>query len=188
MHIPDSIGFYNAWLLAAVYLVLNFTYILLLPKYKLKDFIYVPRVKYISALNHLLYYAFLFFCIFSPLKTGSVWFFVGLFVLIAGLFFYSFAMFSFAITEYNRPTTKGIYRYSRHPVYVSFFMIACGISIASLSFVLLSIAVLHFLLTLKMMKAEETECKKKYKTEYEIYKSQTNRIIQLNKNKPLMSE
>jgi len=182
MQIPDSIGILNAWLPAAVYFILNFAYLLLMPKYKVNAFISVPRVKYISTLNHVLYYTFLFFCIFIPLKIGTVWIFVGLFFFSVGLFFYSFAMFSFAITEYNRPTIKGIYKHSRHPVYVSFFIIACGISIASLSLVLISIAILHFLLVLKLMNAEETECLNKYKTEYEIYITQTNRIIQL-KNK-----
>ncbi len=174
-----SVEFYNAWIPAGVYFVLSTAFFFLLPRYKKIEFFNVPRIKYVSVLNSILYYGFLFFCIFIPLKKNSMWLYIGISLFIGGMLLYASAMFRFAITEYQKPITKGIYKYSRHPIYVSFFIAGFGIVIASASYILLILFCLYLITTIKIMKAEEEECLRRFDHEYAYYYRKTNRFINL---------
>jgi protein-S-isoprenylcysteine O-methyltransferase Ste14 len=79
------------------------------------------------------------YSVFLPLKTGTVWFAAGLIVFLLGLFVDIASTVSFARTPQNMPVTGGIYRYSRHPIYVSLVMIYLGTGIASASWLFLLI-------------------------------------------------
>jgi protein-S-isoprenylcysteine O-methyltransferase Ste14 len=164
---------YNAWILASIYFILSNAYVLLFPNYQLKTFVQVPRIKYITAVHYFLYYTFLFFCIFIPLKQMSVWLVSGITIFITGMVFYTFSMYKYAVAEYNTLITTGIYKISRHPVYGSFFLITIGISTASTSGILYIISLLHFITTGIIIKAEEKECMKKFGETYEQYKSRS---------------
>jgi steroid 5-alpha reductase family enzyme len=64
---------------------------------------------------HLIYIVLVLYSIFVPLKLGTVWFYVGLIIFLLGLVPYAMVIVNFANTPPDKPVTKGIYRYSRHP-------------------------------------------------------------------------
>ncbi len=148
-----------------------------MPRYNLKKFINVPRIKIYTILNYISYYSFLIFCIFIPLKNVSIYLFIGIFLFIVGLFFYTWAVYLFAVSGYQELIKKGIYKLSRHPVYVSFFMITLALSTMTMSYILFILSILHFITTIFIIKAEEKECLTKYGKDYQVYCKNTRMII-----------
>jgi len=82
------------------------------------------------------------YSIFLPLQLGKIWFYIGLGVFLSGLIILTVATLNFATAPHNKPITGGLYRYSRHPMYLAMFLIYIGTSLASVSwlFFLLTIA------------------------------------------------
>jgi len=56
-------------------------------------------------------------------------------------------MINFATTPMNKPITKGIYRYSRNPMFIGWFLIYFYIAIASISWVYLMIIMFFIFIT-----------------------------------------
>jgi len=76
---------------------------------------------------------------------------------------------NFATTPWDEPIIKGLYRYSRHPMYItsSLFLLGVGIASASWLFLLLSIlfAISHFTNAIP----EERFCLRQYGEAYREY-------------------
>ena len=85
----------------------------------------------------LIYYLALIYSIFLPLKIGTTWFYIGLPIALSGLIMYTIVTVNFATTPLNEPVTKGLYRYSRNPQYLTEFLMFMGVSIASASWIFL---------------------------------------------------
>jgi len=75
------------------------------------------------------------YSVFLPLKLGTGWFYAGLFVYLLGMIFGFIAMINFAAAPLDKPATEGVYRFSRHPMYFSMFLMFIGIGIACFSWV-----------------------------------------------------
>ena len=159
----------NTWILALIYFIISIGLLLLIPKHNISKFIKTPRVKYITEANYILYYGFLFFSIFIPMKFDTVSFYIGICIFVLGVLLYTISMFYFAISEYNQPVTERIYKLSRHPVYLSFIIISIGISIAGTSIILSIIAILHFITSYFIAKEEEKQCIEIYGESYLNY-------------------
>ena len=176
--IPEiKFGFYNAWLLFAIYYVINFGLMLQIPKHNIGRFIKIKKIKYTTLINYILYYGFFVISIFIPLKQGFLIFYIGIGLFIIAVFLYTASMFSFAVSEYDKPITNRMYKYSRHPIYISFFMLLIGISLSAASFLLLITAAAHIISTYFIMKEEEKQCIEKYGKEYIEYKNKVRMIF-----------
>ena len=117
------------------------------------------------------------YSIFLPFKLGTIWFYVGLVVFLIGLIILEIATVNFATAPIDKPITQGIYRFSRHPLYLSLIMIYIATSIATASwvFILLGIANVYWVWIESL--AEEGYCLEKYGNEYRDYMSKTPRWI-----------
>ena len=71
------------------------------------------------------------YSIFLPLKLGTIWFYIGVPVTIIGLAGMITVMVNWANTPSNEPITKGFYKYSRHPMYVTYFFVLLCVSVAT---------------------------------------------------------
>ena len=89
-----------------------------------------------------IYYLAIVYTIFLPLKLGTLWFYAGLPIILLGEAIITIAMVNFGTTPIDKPVTKGIYRYSRHPLYLAQYLIFVGVGIASASWVFLSFSIL----------------------------------------------
>lgn len=172
-----SLAINNLWLFSAVFLLLNMGFLILFPKYNIGKFVEAPKVKYCTMLNQITYYLLFFVSVFVPLKTGSTIFYIGLFVFISGLLLYAGSLFYFAVSEYHLPVTGGIYKFSRHPVYLSFLIITIGMITVSMSLIVFIIAFLHFYSLAFIIKEEEMFCEKKYGNLYTDYKKKTRKYL-----------
>jgi len=171
---PDlELGFFNGWLLAAIFYLVFGILLVLFPKQVVtrlydrsgqRDTRVARRV-----LGLLLFLAWLLLSILTPLRQGGV-------VLIAGLVFYVFgltgfivALLNYANTPTDQPVTSGLYRISRHPQQFMLSVSFLGISIATgswIALILIGIGIIgaHF----KIL-AEEEACLQMYGEAYQAY-------------------
>jgi len=112
--------------------------------------------------------------VFLPLRLNTIWFYAGLVFYIVGMVMGYLAMYGFATRPIDKPVTKGIFRYSRNPMYLGGFISLIGISLVSISWVYLLIASIWMILNHVMeIPVEESECIKKYGTDYIEYMKKT---------------
>ena len=127
------------------------------------------------------YYAILVgllvYSIFLPLRTGTAWVYVGLIIYLIGLAMFLASVASVAITPQGQLFTKGIYRYSRHPLYLSMLLTFAGAGIACASWVYLVLTVVLFFLQAYQVKSEEQGCLRTFGDEYQAYMNKTPRWI-----------
>jgi protein-S-isoprenylcysteine O-methyltransferase Ste14 len=125
----------------------------------------------------------LIYSIFLPLKVGTVWFYVGLFICLVALSIYYMAMINIARTQIvNEPVTKGVYRFSRHPIYLGGFLLFLGIGIACASWLFILFALAWITLWLIAVPSEENNVIEKYGDAYREYMNRTPRWIGLTKS------
>jgi len=87
-------------------------------------------------------------------------------------------MVSFATTSVDvEPMTKGLYRYSRHPMYLTSSLMFIGVSIACASWVFLLFSIVYTILSLISVIPEERFLLEKYGDAYREYINRTPRWI-----------
>ena len=131
---------------------------------------------------HIIYLLMIIYSIFVPLKLGTAWFYAGLPIYLLALIPYAMVWVGFATTPPDMLITKGIYRYSRHPMHLSQFPIFVGVGIAAASWVFLLLAVVYTIMLLLWVEAEERHCLKFYGNAYREYMSRTPRWIGIPKS------
>jgi len=123
------------------------------------------------------------YSIFLPLKLGTLWFYVGLPISLLGIAMYIVVSVNIANTPVGEPVTTGLYRYSRHPMYVASFPVLVGAGIASASWLFLLLAILvtvtHFMNGI----FEERLCLAAYGSVYQKYLNRTPRWIGVQKSR-----
>jgi protein-S-isoprenylcysteine O-methyltransferase Ste14 len=123
------------------------------------------------------------YSIFLPLKLGTWWFYVGLAIYLLGLAMWVICIINVATTPMGQVFTGGMYRYSRHPGYLSAFIIWVGVGVASASWLFLVLSVVWMGVMASQVVAEERECLEVYGDEYRQYLNRTPRWIGIPKSK-----
>jgi protein-S-isoprenylcysteine O-methyltransferase Ste14 len=126
--------------------------------------------------------AFLY-SIFLPLRLGTLWFYIGLPISLLGIAMYIIVSVNIANTPVDRPVTTGLYRYSRHPMYIASIpaLVGAGI-VASASWLFLLLSVLFVITHLMNGIFEERLCLEAYGSVYQDYSERTPRWIGLPKS------
>ena len=117
-----EIGIWNAW----IFMPYLFLIILLVGKFKKGedsgktelDALSKNEKGIFNAAMLVLLFAVIY-SIFLPLKLGTIWFYVGLPLTLIGLVTLTIAIANFTTTPWDKPVTKGLCHYSRHPVYIT---------------------------------------------------------------------
>jgi protein-S-isoprenylcysteine O-methyltransferase Ste14 len=122
------------------------------------------------------------YSIFLPLKLGTGWFYAGLAILLTGLVVLTVATVNFATTPMDVPITRGIYHYSRHPLYLASLLIYLSVGIASASWVFLLVFFVQSVFIRIAAVGEERFCLEKYGEVYREYIDKTPRWLGLPKS------
>ena len=122
------------------------------------------------------------YSIFLPLQLGTIWFYAGLAIFLTGLVVLTTATVNFATTPMDVPITRGIYHYSRHPLYLASLLIYFSVGIASASWVFLLVFVLQAVSIRIAAVGEERFCLEKYGEAYREYIDKTPRWLGLPKS------
>ena len=177
-----EIGLWNAWIFM-IWLVIQALGIRLVSKELYLRMGEPPDMKatyghiivsYISTPLWLLTTAY---SIFLPLQLHTIWLYIGIVVLWLSLIMNIFATFDFAETPMNKPVTKGIFRYSRHPGYVVILLTYLSIGITSASWIFLLAVIIWAVLLSLTVTDEERYCLEKYGDTYRDYMNRTPRWV-----------
>jgi protein-S-isoprenylcysteine O-methyltransferase Ste14 len=140
--------------------------------------------KRLFAFSRVVMFLPIIYSIFLPLRLGTTWFYVGLPIALVGLIMLLTVWVSFATTPVgDEPITTGLYRYSRHPMYLTSFLMDIGISIACASWLFLLLAIASMLFShVRFAGFEEQSCLEKYGDAYREYMKRTPRYIGIPKS------
>ena len=122
------------------------------------------------------------YSIFLPLQLKTIWFYIGLGVFLSGLIIITVATINFATAPHDKPIINGLYRYSRHPMYLAMSLIYIGTSLASASWLFFMLTIATFVLIRLEAILEETYCLDKYVNAYREYMNRTPRWIGIPKS------
>jgi protein-S-isoprenylcysteine O-methyltransferase Ste14 len=102
--------------------------------------------KYVGSIANFFWLIALIYSIFLQLKLDTIWFFIGLIIYMLGVTILIKATYDFIKQKPNQIIRTGIYKYSRHPLYLSTFLILIGTAISTLSwlFLILNILIIYF--------------------------------------------
>ena len=179
-----ELGLWNAWIFVVSSLVIQH---LISGKYKLRGSdqemkrLGEEKKKRVNVLSVIMF-ASLVYSVFLPLKPGTIWFYVGIPVCLVGLVMSLVAVVSFATTPVDKPVTKGVFRFSRNPMYFFGFLIYIGVSVACASWLFLLLTVALIILIHVSVVSEERWCLEKYGDAYREYMNRTPRWIGIPKS------
>jgi protein-S-isoprenylcysteine O-methyltransferase Ste14 len=190
--VPEfELGLWNAWIIA----ILGFLFPWI-PQYinketankrmgKIKWNEYNKTVKIALIITQFIIIPFtIIYSFFLPLKLGTIWFYVGLPISIIGIIMPIIAGISFATAPLDKPITKGVYRFTRNPEYLSVFLQYLGIGISCLSWIFTLCAVIWIMsFHIEVVQSEEPSLIEKYGDAYREYMSRTPRWIGITKSK-----
>ena len=181
--IPDfRPGICNAWILMSVFILQML--VIMFPGKRPRRSSHVPSEtkqnrleKNIAAIANIVWLAALVYSIFLPLKLGTVWFYAGISVFVSGLAVLILSTINFMSTPTDKPIAKGVYRFSRHPMYLASFLICLGAGFASGSWIFIFLTVVMILCFHIEALVEERYCIDKYGDTYRKYMDNTPRWI-----------
>ena len=176
-----EVGIWNAWILAVVLLLPAYIPVLILKDFN-KKMGQGEHYGKIEIFMNVLVIILMICSIFLPLKLGTAWFYTGLFIYLLGLIILTITVVNVASTPLGKPFTKGVYRYSRNPGYISQVIVFVGIGIASASWFYLLLSAILIILTYLLVAIEEHITLDKLGDAYREYMNRTPRWIGIPKS------
>jgi protein-S-isoprenylcysteine O-methyltransferase Ste14 len=133
----------------------------------------------VATLSKIIFFPAVVYSVFLPLQLGTMWLYVGLPITLIGLVVIILVLVAWIKTLGGQPVTRGVYRFSRHPMYVAMVLILFGVSIISASWVFLLFAIITEVGVTRpfSVKIEEAQCLGHYGNAYQEYMNRTPRWI-----------
>ncbi|MCQ4636974.1 isoprenylcysteine carboxylmethyltransferase family protein [Anaerovorax odorimutans] len=134
------------------------------------------RIAYwIYQISNIAIFIYLFFL---KVNIELCWqFYTGLVCYLLGLFICSISIMNFSSPSEAGLNTNGIYRFSRNPMYVSYFVCFVGMALLTQSLILLSIVVVFQISSHWIILSEERWCIERFGTSYGQYMKKVRRYI-----------
>jgi protein-S-isoprenylcysteine O-methyltransferase Ste14 len=183
--IPEfELGLWNAWIFMFPFLLVTLLCILLMmkkgaPGGPARVSCKSKTTLLVASLSKIIIFPAVIYSVFLPLQLGTTWFYVGLPIMLLGLVGTILVLVDWVITPAGQPVTRGIYRYSRHPMYVTGVFVFLGVSILSASWVFLLLTIIFGVGVTRpyFVKIEEAQCLGHYGAAYREYMNRTPRWI-----------
>ena len=112
-----------------------------------------------------------------------MWFYVGLPITVLGLVGNLLVLVDWTNTPVGQPVTRGIYRYLRHPSYVTMFLLLLDVTIASAAWIFFMLIIIFGVGVTRpyFVKVEEAQCLGHYGATYREYLNKTPRWFEIPK-------
>jgi len=121
------------------------------------------------------------YSIFLPLELGRAWFTLGFVIYLVGIAIFLSAIITAVKTPLGQIFSSGMFRYSRHPLYLSFLIVFVGISVATTSWLFLVLSMGWMYFPLSQLDTEERGCIQSFGHEYQEYMNRTPKWLGLPK-------
>lgn len=125
-------------------------------------------------ISNILIFVYLFFL---KLTTDTHWFYGGMAIYGLGVLLCIASVSNFAKPEENGINLKGLYRISRNPMYVAYFIYFLGCVLLTQSLLLLVVLVVFQISAHWIIRSEERWCIKKFGEEYKNYMNKVRRYV-----------
>jgi len=183
-----KVGLWNAWIFMLIVLLtlpffIRFANRRVIPSQEeeFKTFLKTNKALFWSS-KYIIFIAAIY-SIFLPLKLRTIWFYVDVPIALFGLTGMVIVMVNWANSPPTEPIRKGLYRYSRHPMYVTYFLVFLGTSIATASWLFVLFLILFTVGTVAFVDFEEKGCLEQYGDIYREYRDRTPRWIGIPRSK-----
>ncbi len=111
------------------------------------------------------------------IQTGSIWFYIGLIIYGLGIILYVASIISYSIPKKSGINLDGLYRVSRNPMYLAYFIYFLGCVLLTSSWILFLLLVSFQLSGHWIILSEERWCIREFGDEYLEYMSRVRRYI-----------
>lgn len=115
--------------------------------------------------------------ILLKIRVDSDWFYIGVVTYCFGLILYAISMFDYARPKTNGINVNGLYRISRNPMYIAYFICLFGCALISNSWTLFTLLMIFQISSHWIILSEERWCIKKFGEEYMGYMNKVRRYI-----------
>jgi len=122
------------------------------------------------------------YAVFLPLQLGTIWLYSGLLIFLFGMVFTIVAVLNFASSPKDEVITKGLYRFSRNPMYIGLLLLQIGLGIACSSWLYLLLTLVLMIMLNVVLSSEERYCLYRYGDDYRKYMNKTPRWIGIPKS------
>lgn len=119
---------------------------------------------------------FIYLC-FLKINTNSIWFYPGSVIYGLGTLFCFVSVSDFARPAGNGINLNGLYRFSRNPMYLAYFIYFLGCVLLTQSFILLAFLIVFQISAHWIILSEERWCVKKFGQAYMNYMKKVRRYI-----------
>jgi protein-S-isoprenylcysteine O-methyltransferase Ste14 len=179
--VKESVGTMNAFLTIIPLIFIRFGLLSILDKEALKraaffaPLIGKEKVAYwFYQISNILIFVYLFLL---KIATDSYWFYVGLVIYGLGVLLCLMSVLNFAKPTENGINLKGLYRVSRNPMYVAYFIYFLGCVLLTQSLILFTILLVFQISAHWIILSEERWCVKKFGEEYIKYMNKVRRYF-----------
>ena len=182
-----EIGVWNAWIFMSVFILQMLAVMLLGKRVWARsslpaDVARNKTEKRAGIIGNAIWGMATLYSIFLPLKLGTLWFFIGFPIFFLGVIILAIATADFAVAPSEKPITRGTYAFSRHPLYLSSFIIYIGASIATASWLFFLLGAANAFWVRTEARVEERYCLEKYGDSYRQYMKRTPRWLGIPKS------
>lgn len=119
----------------------------------------------------------LLYLLLLKIRTDSIWFSAGLAVYFAGLVLYTASILNYAKPKKNGINSNGLYKVSRNPMYIAYFICFLGCVILTRSWLLFVLLLIFQISAHWIILSEERWCIKTFGAEYTEYMNQVRRYL-----------
>lgn len=119
----------------------------------------------------------LLYLLLLKIRADSDWFYIGLVIYSLGIILYAVSVVNYAKPKMNGINLNGLYRVSRNPMYIAYFIYFLGCVLLTHSFILLALLIGFQVSEHWIILSEERWCIKKFGEEYIKYMNRVRRYI-----------
>lgn len=119
----------------------------------------------------------LLYLLLLKIKIESEWFYIGLIIYSLGLILYAVSIMNYAKPKINGINLNGLYRVSRNPMYVAYFIYFLGCVFLTRSWILLFLLISFQISVHWIILSEERWCIREFGEEYIKYMNKVRRYI-----------
>lgn len=120
---------------------------------------------------------FLYLIFLKVIVDFSLWFYIGLVFYILGICLCAVTVICFSFPDDMGMNRNGIYKFSRNPMYVAYFICFAGMAVLTRSLVLLAVVMVFQVSAHWIILGEERWCMEKFGTAYGQYMKEVRRYI-----------
>jgi protein-S-isoprenylcysteine O-methyltransferase Ste14 len=121
--------------------------------------------------------AILVYLFFTKIIVESPLFYIGLSIYGGGVLLYAVSIYQFGKPSDQGINTNGLYKYSRNPIYVAFFVFLLGCALITQSLILFALSVIYQISVHWVIKSEERWCLSEFGDEYARYMKNVRRYL-----------